>query len=252
MQAGSCAGAGNMQAQNMGQAGNGSTPAPANAAAAGAGSDSSHSSSDSGSDSSDEGSMQNMGQANSPGPCVASSGPSEATSQPPSLSKGPTTCWFLAQECSEVDLLNQGGGGGDAGGLTPSALYTAAFSIFNENSFAPSVGSLLGEFNDRSTIQCARDFTDFNGTTVQATQADGSGMIDFFFPAAQAAGEPRTLNDATVDFTLPNLGSYGDLRLRFMYDPSGNLQSTERFFRPPNQGNDQFFPFPLTQTVSTI
>eukprot|EP00117_Sycon_ciliatum_P024804 scpid75884/ scgid20728/ len=170
-----------------------------------------------------------------------------ATAQPTAdTTAGPSTNCILAQECTEVDLLQ--GAAGDAG-LSPSALYSAAFSVFNDNSFTRSVQTLISEFNDRSTIQCARDFTEFNDTALQVTQTDGSGLFDYFFPEAQTPGQPRTLENSQVDVTLPNLGTFGDLRLRYFFDASGDVETVQRFIRPPNQATDMFFPFPLRQTV---
>ena len=162
---------------------------------------------------------------------------------------GTSTNCTLEQECHEFDLLTQHIGGT---GLSISALYFAAFSIFNENSLTRSVHTLLHEFNYRSTIQCAGNFSEFNDTAFQVTQADGSGVFEYFLPVAQTPGHPRTLQNSQVDVTLPNLGTLGDLRLRYFFDWSGDVETVQRFIRPPNQATDLFFPFPLRETVSAV
>ena len=154
----------------------------------------------------------------------------------------------LEQECHEVDLLTKDGIGG--AGLSPSALYSAAFSVFNEDAFTPSVQTLIDEFNNRSTIQCAGNFSEFNDTELQVTQAEGSGLFVYLFPMAQIPGQPLTLENAQVDITLPNLGTFGDLRLRYFFNASGDVETVQRLIRPPDQANDTFFPFPLRQMVS--
>ena len=151
------------------------------------------------------------------------------------------------QECKN---LLQGATSGGGLSLSISALYSAAFSVFGGEPIIRSVQTLIGEFNDPSTIQCGRNFSEFNETTLQITQSDGPGVFDYFFPGARSQGQPRTLENSRVDVTLPQLGTYGDLRLRYLFNANGDAATLERFIRPPNQATDAFYPFPLLQTVS--
>ena len=204
-------------------------------------------------DSSEGGATGSIGSGNNQGPssmpASLAPGPGDTAQPTADTTAEPSLNCTLAQECTVVDLLTQHIG---ETGHSISALYLAAFSIFNENSFTRSVHTLLHEFNYRSTIQCAGNFSEFNDTAFQVTQADASGVFEYFLPVAQTPGHPRTLQNSQVDVTLPNLGTLGDLRLRYFFDWSGDVQTVQRFIRPPNQATDMFFPFPLRETVSTV
>ncbi|XP_065184474.1 uncharacterized protein LOC135815149 [Sycon ciliatum] len=177
---------------------------------------------------------------------------SEGTTQGPMETSGsvaptaPTAC-PPSQTCQQEDVLGNGGGE-----LTPSAAYTAVFNIFTPSIFDRSVQILLDEASNPAIAGCGQDFTPFNETMLRVTQIDSPAVIDYFFPEPLVAGQQRTLENARVHFTLPGLGTFGSLQLRFFYDPVGMLDTTQQLIQPPDQADpDVFFPFPIIQTVCT-
>lgn len=154
-----------------------------------------------------------------------------------------TPC-FPTQICQTQNLLDVRTGGNPQ---ILSVQYQSAFGALNTAGFGDTIAILLREANGEIARVCGNQFTVISSTVLQVMQARGSGIVDFMFADATT---PRQLNNAVVSFTIPNLGSYGDLRLQFTYDQSGSVSSVGNFFRPTGQSN--FFPFPLERQVRNM
>ena len=157
------------------------------------------------------------------------------------------------QTCRLVNVL----GIMEPGGTTStSGFYSQAFSLgaFDPNIIDNSVEILLDEANGDRPLNCAREFVEVSPTVLRAIQSVGTAVVDyiFIFPRAVATGQRRVLNGTRVLFTLPNLGTFGDLQLGFNYNTIGTVESVEHFIRPPAQATDQFFRFPILQEVDAF
>lgn len=158
-----------------------------------------------------------------------------------------TTC-FPGQSCEVVDALAVGPGGSN----DTTGIYLEAFAenVFGAASFEDTVRLLLRDLNSQNLI-CADSITTIDALTERATR-NGNATFDFVFPTPRVTGVDRTLNNAQVDITLLNLGTFGDLRLRLVFDSGGLISETQRFIRPPGQATDMFFMFPINQTVRSL
>ena len=181
----------------------------------------------------EEGALGSPGNTQGIGPTPNQPTTTEATSSSPAC--------FPGQICKGTDLLDTGGGA-----QSVSSMYRAALGAFNLERYKASVVTLLREANGEIKRACGKDFTELNDTVLNATQRAGPGEIYFIFPTT-LQGAARQLNNAEVRFTIPNLGSYGAIQLRFLYDSAGVVSDVVNFIRPPRE--TEFFAFPIIQQV---